>query len=379
MDKIKIFSIGGFFMKVLPLMALLIFSFGEIFTGTAFLILGFIIVIPFSIYFLNRFGVNKNLASFVLLVFWGSVFNLFVTKNGFGGTLLFLTNVALALYCLMNIRIVKYVALLVLCYNLIFLYNKLFIEMVNPNYIYENIGLSRNHPGMLLLLWSCFWGFTKYVTERKVPIVLPILSCVLAFFLEGRSSLGILLFLSIISLCVMNRRSLFVIPILGLGLIAFYWDVVLELYMLTSFAENSLESSRFQIWRAYFEALTPISFLGGLDVSNVPLIHSYGDNPHNALLNFHYRMGLLGVMSLIALAIKSIRNYIRRSDYVLLIYMSCIIIRFMFDACINTSYDFILYAMLLYPILFKSEKHDGCYRQKDSSHNSILAKIWGLI
>lgn len=379
MDKIKFFSIKGVFVKVLPLIALLIFSFGEIFTGTIYIVLGFVLIIPFSVYFLNRCGVNKDLASFVLLVFLGSLFNLFVTKNGFGGILLFLTNVALALYCLINIRIIKYVALMVLCYNLLFLYNKLFIEMVNPNYIYENIGLSRNHPGMLLLLWSCFWGFTKYVTEKRVSIVLPILSCVLAFFLEGRSSLGILLFLSVISLCVMNRKSLFLIPILGLGLVFLYWDVIQELYMLTSFAENSLESSRYQIWNAYFEALTPISFLGGLDVSNVPLIRSYGNNPHNALLNFHYRMGLLGVIALTVLAIKSIRNYIRRSDYILLMYMSCVIVRFMFDACINTSYDFILYTMLLYPIILKKGKYDGGYRQKDLSHNNILAKLWGII
>ena len=379
MDKIKLLSIRGLFIKVLPLMALLIFSFGEIFTGTIYLILGFVLVIPFSIYFFKRYGINKYLAVFVLLVFLGSLFNLFVTKNGFGGTLLFLTNIGLALYCLTNIRIIKYVALLVLCYNLIFLYNKLFVEMVDPNYIYENIGLSRNHPGLLLILWSCFWGFTKYITEGRVPIVLPILSCVLAFFLEGRSSLGILLLLSVLSLCVMNRKSFVMVPILGLGLILFYWDVILELYMLTSFAENSLESSRNQIWRAYFEALTPISFFGGLEVSNVPLIHSYANNPHNALLNFHYRMGLLGVMSLIALAIKSIRNYIRYSDYILLMYMSCLIVRFMFDACINTSYDFILYTMLLYPILLKTGKHDGGYRQKKLSHNNILVKLWGII
>lgn len=379
MDKINFFSIKGIFVKFLPLIALLIFSFGEIFTGTIFLILGFILIIPFSAYFLNRCSINKNLASFVLFVFLGSLFNLFVTKNGIGGTLLFLTNVALALYCLMNIRIIKYVALIVLCYNLLFLYNKLFVEMVNPNYIYENIGLSRNHPGMLLLLWSCFWGFTKYVTEKKISLVMPILSCVLAFFLEGRSSLGILLFLSLISLCMMNRMTFFLIPVLVGGLVLLYWNVIQDIYMMTSFAQNSLESSRTLIWNAYFEALTPISFLGGLDVSNVPMIRSYGNNPHNALLNFHYRMGLLGVIAIVSLAIKSIRNYLIFSDYILLMYMSCIIVRFMFDACINTSYDYILYAMLLYPILFKTKRYDGCYQQGEIHQTNIIEKFLGII
>ncbi len=274
-------------------------------------------------------------------------------------------------------RNVKYLALLVLLYNTTFLFEKIFIEMVNPNYIYEDIGLSQNYPGILLILWSCFWGFCKYLTERKVSVIVPILSCFLAFFLKGRSSLGILLFLSVMSLCLRNKKYVHILLLIGSGLIYMYWDVVLDIYLMTNFAEYSLGSSRYNIWRAYFEALDFISLLGGLELSNVPLIHSYGNNPHNFLLNFHYRMGFLGVIALVSLAILSIKKYINKNDYIPLLYLVCVIIRFMFDACINSTYDFILYAMLFYPFLNKN-KYDFSLSQLDTKGN-LLTRIFSIV
>lgn len=379
MDTLKLFSLKGITVKILPMISLLLFSFGEIFKGTAYIIMAFLLVIPFVVSFLSEYGLNRYLLDFVVLIFFGSIFNLFVTDNGLGGTFLFLTNVALALYCLINMRYVKYIALIVLCYNLIFLYNKLFVEMVNPNYIYEDLGLSRNHPGMLLVIWTCSWGFMKYLTEKNVTIIMPVLSCVIAFFLEGRSSLGILLFLSIVSLCIRNRHYVYIIPLLFSVFICIYWDVIIELYMMTSFAENSLESARYNIWEAYFEALDLISLLGGLELGEVPLIRSYGNNPHNFLLNFHYRMGLLGVFALVSLLVLSIKRYIKRQNYIPLLYLTCLVSRFMFDACVNTTYDFILYAMLLCPVLGRKLGVFQLCVPRNNKKLKLVKQIWGFI
>lgn len=340
---------------ILPILPLLLFSFGEIFRSDSYLVLAFVLIMPFLMIYVSENGINKSILIFTVLVFVGSLLNLFVTQNGVGGTILFLTNICLSLYCLTHIKIVKYVAIIILCYNFQFLYKNIFIDGINPNYIYEEIGLSRNYPGMLLILWSCFWGFCKYLTEGKVSVVVPILSCVLAFFLEGRSSLGILLFMSIVSICLRDKKFLFILPLVGSVVMFAYWDIVLDIYSLTSFAENSLETSRYSIWKAYFEALDLVSILGGLDVSEVPLIRSYANNPHNALLNYHYRMGLMGVVALLYLVCKSVKRYINSYSFMPLLYLSCILVRFMFDACINSTYDFILYSMLFCPILFKKE------------------------
>lgn len=351
MEDIRWFSIEGVLMKVFPLLALIIYSFGELFVGSKYILLGFALVQPFAFYLISGRWVNKTLFYFIFMVFVGSIMNLFVTKNGIGGTILFLTNVLLAIYCLKCMEAVKCVALLVLCYNFVFLYNKLFVEMVNPNYIYEDLGLSRNHPGVLLVIWTCFLGFTRYVTEQKMIRFFPIIACVIAFFLEGRSSLGILLFLSVVSLFIGGRMNKFLAPLLLCVLILSCWSVIPDLYMMTSFARNSLESSRDIIWSAYFDALNPLSFFGGVDVSQIPAITSVGNNPHNAFLNFHCRMGILGVLALWMLMIKSVIEYIKLSDFVPLLFFFCIFVRMMFDSCINTTYDFILYAILLYPIL----------------------------
>lgn len=379
MNSIKLFSFKGILVRGLPMLSLLLFSFGEIFRGTAYIIISFLLVIPFVGSYITRIGLTRSLFNFIILIFLGSIFNLFVTNNGFGGTLLFLTNVALALYCLNNICYVKYLALIVLLYNLAFLYEKIFVETVDPNYIYEVIGLSRNHPGMLLVIWTCFWGFTKYMSGLNTSIVLSLLSCAIAFLLEGRSSLGILLFLSIASLCMRNRFHIYVVPILICFLVYAYWGTILDIYMMTSFAENSLGSARYDIWRAYYEALDFISLLGGLELSEVPLIRTWGNNPHNFLLNFHYRMGLLGVFALVVLIIKSVKAYMKSREYVPLLYLSCLIARFMFDACINSTYDFILYTILLYPLLRKPKTMPIFYYCTNKKKSKFLKNIVDFI
>lgn len=370
-------SIKFILKDILPIIPLIFFSFGEIFRSDIFIVIAFILIVPFLLIYVSEYGVNKSLLTFTVLVFIGSLLNLFVTLNGIGGTILFLTNICLSLYCLTHIKIAKYVAIIVLCYNFQFLCKNIFIDGTNPNHIYEQIGLSRNYPGMLLILWSCFWGFCKYLTEGKVSIVVPILSFILAFFLEGRSSLGILLFMSILSLCLRKKSSMFLLPLIGGGLMVAYWDVVLDIYSLTSFSENSLETSRYEIWRAYFEALDLISLLGGLELSEVPIIRSYDNNPHNAILNYHYRMGLLGVIALLSLIFKSVKRYIKAYAFIPLLYLLCIIARFMFDACINSTYDFILYSMLFYPILKHKESAFSLSCQEKK--RGLFSRIFSII
>ena len=172
-----------FIFEVLPIFTLLLFSFRELFFGTLYIIIGFVCILPFTFNYFRKNGTQKYVVVFLLLTFIGSLTNLLTTSNGIGGTILFLTTLPLALFCLTHLRVAKYIALIVLIYNLTFISRKLFVEFTNPEFIYEDLGLSRNYPGYLLVIWTIFWSFTRYITEHKIPVMFPILSLVVSFFL----------------------------------------------------------------------------------------------------------------------------------------------------------------------------------------------------
>jgi hypothetical protein len=134
-----------------------------------------------------------------------------------------------------------------------------------------------------------------------------------------------------------------------------YWQNILEFMSFTRFASAGMETSRSVIWKAYFDALDLPSLFFGLDTLSVPMLKSYGGNPHNAFLNFHSRMGLLGLLALAVLIIKSINAMLKNREYVLVFYLVLLLGRFYFDACIGGPTDYLFYTMLFYPMIRKKQ------------------------
>ena len=341
-----------FILRILPLISLLLFSFAEICNGSKFIVLAFISILPFLFNYLKTHTRSLEVHVFMFFVFIGSLLNLISTSNGIGGTILFITTFSIALFCLSNLKLAYYISTIVLIYNLLFISKKIFIDFVNPEFIYENLGLSRNYPGYLLVVWVCFHSFTKYITKAQVSIILPILSLVVSFFLEGRSSMAILLFICIISLYLRNNKSFIFFPIIAIVCICVYWNNIIELFELTRFATESLDSPRVIIWGAYLKSLDIVSLIFGLDTLGVPALANYGGNPHNAFLNFHYRMGLIGLMPLLYYVFKALKIYLTNNLYFAFFLLLSLIGRFCFDSNLNTPYDFIFYTIIFYPILF---------------------------
>lgn len=368
------YILKSFIFKVLPIISILLFSFSEIFSGPKFVIIGFICIFPFFLNYLTTHTNKLDVYIFLICVVLGSLLNLISTSNGIGGTFLFLTTFPLALYCLKHLKFAYYLSAVVLVYNLIFISKKIFIDFVNPEFIYENLGLSRNYPGFLLVVWTCFHSFTKYITRSQVSIILPILSLVVSFFLEGRASMAILLFISLFSLYLRNSKTLFFFPLIVLIGIIRYWDNIIELFELTRFATESFDTPRTAIWGAYFSSLDIVSLIFGLDTLSVPELAAYGGNPHNAFLNFHYRMGIIGLLPLLYYIFKALRIYFKTHFYFILFLLLSLIGRFCFDSNLNTTYDFIFFAIIFYPILYNRTR--GCIvGRNNESNKGLLNKV----
>ena len=345
----------------MPIIAMCFLSYTTIFKGASFLIASLVLIFPYFIQCFKKYKKNKFFVGFFFLVLFGSFINLFETQNGIGGTINFVVSITVAFFCIENSRFSRYFILILCLYTLYFLYNNIFVLSVEVNSIYENIGLSKNYPGFLMVVCCCYWGYFKYYHTGEPPLLLPVICSVFSFFLDGRSSLGILLMLTVFCFFVKYRhRFLIFIPIFIFA-IFYFRDDILFYFSLSNLSESGMETSRYKIWSSYLNSLDLTSLVLGLDTLKVPLLKSFGGNPHNAFFNFHSRMGLLGLMGLCLIILKSISCLLTRKKYIQLVFVVLLLGRIFFDACLGSTTDYIIYAILFYPIISRNNSPKSEY------------------
>lgn len=310
-------------------------------------IVGFLLSLPYTIKYVLK-GSFVELRGFLLIVFCASLMNLITTDNGIGGSILFIGSCGITAFCINNLKSIQYLLIIVIVYVLWFLYTQIFINGVQVEDILESVHLSKNYPGCLLVMLCCFWGFIKYIHYRKLPLVLPIASTIMAFFLDGRSSLICLVLLTAFCLVFRNKKTFFITLPLALVIISILLPSIEELYSLSSLSTHGMETSRYKIWESYFHNLDFPSLLFGLETHNLPYLKDYEGNPHNSLLNFHYRMGLIGVITILYYLLKSWKIYLKNRLYVLLFFSVVLWTRMFTDSCLVSAMDFIVFSMLFY-------------------------------
>lgn len=373
--------------KAMPIVALIFLSYVNLFTSPVFLVLSLILITPYMVYRHKVFVNNKYLCLFAIMGLFGSIINLIGTNNGIGGTINFVVALGVAIFCIENVNLARYFVLLFCLYTVYFLYVGLFINNLYINELYENIGLSRNFPGFVMCICCCFWGFFKYLKTQKLPILLPILCTVFAFYLDGRSSLGVLFGMSLFCLYSTLRRFTIAFIIGMVILIIVFLNEIMFYYSLTNLASSGMETERFVIWQGYFENIDLSTLILGLNTMDIPVIRQVDGNPHNAFLNFHYRMGLFGLVGLLLVIYKSLRIIITKRSYILLVFQLLLLLRIFFDACIGATTDYILYTIFLYPLLYNQKIFRRARRRREirlqilrrRNKHVLLSKLTGVI
>lgn len=337
--------------ELFPLLAFYLFSLHILLPSPLYMLLGTMLAMPNMIRSLTTRGIDALLLLFMGLILLGSLLNLMVTINGIGGSVVVIGNFALTVYCIHHLHSLKYHALLVfLVASIYILYSILYLGQ-EPNEIFEYMGLSRNHGGLVLVVWACFYCYIVYSKEDKISIIIPLIGLFAAYFMVGRSSLGILLTMFLLSLLIQGSyvRSVILFSLL-IFLLAYCWEDLVLFYELSSFNEYGLESSRYAIWKSYFENLDLISLVFGIETTDLPIIGTYGGNPHNSFINLHRRLGLLPFIAFIVISVKGLKKYSERGEYYILLLLLLIYVRIFFDSDFFIGpYDFIIYTMLFYP------------------------------
>lgn len=343
------FSAKGIIYEYLPLLAVYLYALDLVFSRDMFLMAAFAISLPFS--FANFIYKEEYKKMRVLLAFLivGGLLNMANTKNGVGGMFVLIGHFSLAVYCLQNIDRIKWHVLIILSiYSAFILYNVLILEVDN-RHLFETLGLSRNHGGGVLTTLTCFFCFSYFLTQNKVPFIVPLLIVWPIYLCSGRSSIAASLILAILCFILRNNvKSSVVFIALLIGATIYYMDDIYAYYELSTFAEKGTDSERELIWKSYFDNINFIDVILGPDTTNYPIINFYNGNPHNAFLNMHRRFGLVPCIYFLFLLLTTILKYIK--EYPLII--TCLI----FVLCFRAFYDSVFFIgrldFLFYTIIF---------------------------
>ena len=327
---------------------------------------------------------NKNdLKTFAILVFIGSLFNILETSYGIGGSIVFLVVSGITYSCLKYLKVFFSTALIIGLWLVAFLYYQLLVLGTVNGDIFLDYGLSKNYPGSMLVIFNCLWAVWKYLRYGHLPLVFPILSTVMAYFLDGRSSLICMLLISVF--CIIFRGSgrtkyitAFILGGVTIYVISYFWGVIVAGYELTSLASKGFETIRTEIWKSYINHQDIISFLFGLDSDNLPVLKEVEGNPHNSFLSVHRRMGIIGLGVLLYYMFKELIVLIRRKQFVLLFFHLVLIVRMFVDGMLTTAQDFFILTLFFLPLCYHNKVF--CIEEQIQSHgNSWFERAMGKI
>ncbi|WP_128690616.1 hypothetical protein [Chromohalobacter israelensis] len=162
------------------------------------------------------------------------------------------------------------------------------------------VGSSKNVVSSWLIIASVSMAAIRYYNTGKVLCHPIFISFLVSLVLETRSS--ILVSLLAFLLLFFLRFGLFyvlsismLLSMLGVFFIGFdvsYLDAA-NIFEKTKFGSHGLESRRWGMWEGYFREMNLFSFFLGVDLSYIPEIHSYSDNPHSSIFRFHSMFGVI--------------------------------------------------------------------------------------
>lgn len=351
-------SARGIINDYLPLLAVYLYTLDIVFSSDIFLLASLAISLPFTIStFMLKKEYNKMFVLFAFMIV-GGLLNMANTKNGIGGLFVLIGHFSLAVYCLQNLdRIKWHILIITSIYSVYILYNVLILEVDN-RHLFDTLGLSRNHGGGVLTTLTCFFCFSYFFTQKKVPFIVPLLVVWPIFLCSGRSSLAASLILAISCFIFRNNiKSSLIFIVLLIGAAVYFKDIIYEYYTLSRFAVDGTYSERELIWKSYFDHINFIDTFLGPDTTNYPIINLYNGNPHNTFLNMHRRFGLVTCIYFLYLLLATIMKYIKKYPLIITCLICVLCFRAFYDSVFFIGrLDFLFYTIIFYVWSNKNEE-----------------------
>lgn len=247
---------------------------------------------------------------------------------------------------------------------------KMFFKGVQHIFAYS----SENYVSVILMM-PLFLFYSKFESkDEKVPIIHAILYAIICILAGGRTGImiGILLVLgiAIYNYYFIGKKNkvnkFFVFMIGSIALIVIVFSILENMTVIANrftFLEHFQRSgfsskSRLAIWSEYYlGAIHNLkSFLLGWDCKNGLLIRAYNGNPHNSFLNIHMYNGVILLIILFVMSIRTIILKMKRKQYMFCISFFLFIVRSFFDSVFWNNYGTVFFMFfILTPYLFDKD------------------------
>lgn len=208
-------------------------------------------------------------------------------------------------------------------------------------------GSSRNVYSGILLALASGYIFSRELRGKPVSVTLLFLVFLISIPLYSRNGLFVSF---VLLLCALWRKNAFVVLAMGLIgaiVLVFGWEYFYDLLQSQTNLTAGLESERYLIAQDYFAHLDPISFFAGVDLTGVPMVESFGGNPHSAFLRLHSFFGV-SIFFLFFIAGWSLIALLADEKY----FLAIVLLLYLFRAAFDIFYLFNLMDFLVFPLVF---------------------------
>lgn len=348
--------------KIIPILTIYLVLNAFWFVSTAFVTyLGFVLVMLSMTVLLFLYKIKqKELFLFVFLAVILLFFKLvsgYLTNNlaTFGLYISLISGVLLS-YLVFNYD--KRQLILKTLYYFLFLYLIIVLAILvagrDPNEIWQG---SRNSSSQLFVIMGAIFLIYPPVLEKlKFKLLFYFLIFIVCVFSMGRSGIitsAILLLAAILSSYSfkINKTNLFLI-LVSLGallLLAINFELLIDYYnnnpKFDYLRAKGLEDSyRSTMLKEFFDHYSLKTFLFGVDLSTLPYIASFNNNPHNGFLYLHAKTGFLAVIIFLGIALTTLKVILKR-DAVAFLAIMALLLRFSTDS---------VGGLIIFPFVFLS-------------------------
>lgn len=317
--------------KVIPILTIYLVLNAFWFVSTAFVTyLGFGLVMLSMTILLFLYKIKqKELVLFVFMAVALLFFKLisgYLTNNeaGFG---LYISLISGVLLFYLALKYDKSNLILKTLYYFLFLYLIVVLIVLlagrDPNEIWQG---SRNSSSQLfVIMGGVFLIYPAVLEKLKFKLLfyfLIFIVCVLSMGRSGIITSAILLLAAILNFYSfkINKTNLFSIFIaLGaLLLLVTSFDLLIDYYnSISKFdylrARGLEDSYRSDMLKEFFEHYNLKVFLFGVDLSVLPYIASFNNNPHNGFLSLHAQTGVLAIIIFFGIILTAIKVSLKRN------------------------------------------------------------------
>src|SRR5690625_3792006 len=206
---------------------------------------------------------------------------------------------------------------------------------------------SRNSVSAYIILLGVSYLAICYLREEKVSLIAAVLLVVSNIALYGRTGIALSFILFFISLWIRFGRSSLYLIITGSVLLILFWDSVNNSLILHTKYSQGLHTPRFLMWSSYISSIDLSSIFLGKNTNDIPIIQSYGGNPHNEFIRLHSDFGVVSLFYILIFFASSVIAILEKK-FILVALLITYMTRAFFDvAYFYSGLNYLAYIVLL--------------------------------